>query len=664
MTQPPTPRLALALVAAAALAACGGEPSAGAGQRFIAGIASVAPGVRPLAPGAAPATATTTVVGNDQVFAWAQLTYPDLFPGVPAAFDGVAYAGKVFSGRAYANGNYLAIANGEAYGLGPFTNQQLTNFGAVQGYAGLVCSLVDCGRSGALNACAPSTGETLRTETRLVTTHVATSLRPAGSPREITTESVVDGPASFAGQTAVRVTATQRDAFGASVGDGTLRSYLQAVDGGLIRTLGTETVLAAGGQTQRVSFDPALANSEFTLQPGASLTKVQTTSTSTVGAAAAPVTARRAVTYTFEARERIEVQGRSYETCRYREVALGTTAPVKITWAIVGSGLTARSETRDATGAVIERAELKTGTINGAPIAPGPATLDAAAAERLVGDYAYVLPICSRSGNAKAARSGLADAARRVLDLRKAARILAASQPRRHPLAYSATKPADQLGECGGRLSYPSYVHNNGVTTGTMRWEGYCSTDSDTGGTKLVDGSWSFVETATPSANGAVVTRYEGGSPGGISVVDKDAAGRTVGSQLLTVVGYVSTPGVPGGDATAAHPDRLEAAEWQVRNTLTGKVYRQTGYAISSFMTADGGEQTTISGRGYRSTGYYDLRTTTPLLTDGDGNYLSGVLTSTGADNSVVVMTVVPGGNLQATMTVGGQPVTAAPACQ
>jgi len=121
---------------------------------------------------------------------------------------------------------------------------------------------------------------------------------------------------------------------------------------------------------------------------------------------------------------------------------------------------------------------------------------------------------------------------------------------------------------------------------------------------------------------------------------------------------------VPGGDPTPERPDRIQVAEWQVHNVLTGKVYRQTGYGVTTFLTAAGGEQTTISGRGYRSTGFYDLVTTSPIVTNADGDVLSGVLTSSGADGQALVMTLVPGADFQATMTVDGKPVTTAPACQ
>ena len=283
----------------------------------------------------------------------------------------------------------------------------------------------------------------------------------------------------------------------------------------------------------------------------------------------------------------------------------------------------------------------------------------------MVTDFSYILPICSPTGTAKAPDTSAAAFVRKARELRQIARVTAAAaQPRKRALAYTSTKPADTLGECGGRQTYPSYSHVNGVTTATLRWENYCSQDTDSGEQSILNGSWSFVETATPGDSGPIRTRYEAGSPGGIAMINKDSSGKTIGSQVITVIGYVSTPGVPGGDATETKPDRLQAAEWQIRNDLTGRTYRQTGYSMTSFTTASGGEQVTISGRGYRSTGYFDLSTANPLTTDADGNYVAGTLVSTGVNGEAVVITVRPGEELQGTMTVGGKAVTTAPACK
>ena len=108
----------------------------------------------------------------------------------------------------------------------------------------------------------------------------------------------------------------------------------------------------------------------------------------------------------------------------------------------------------------------------------------------------------------------------------------------------------------------------------------------------------------------------------------------------------------------------MQIGEWRVRNDFTGKTYRQTGYTMTTFTTASGGEQVTLSGRGYRSTGYYDITTSKPLVTDADGNTLSGSFLSSGANGEAVVIDLVPGETLQATMSIGGKSVGNAPACK
>ena len=654
----PMPFHLAALALAAALVACSDPPARTPGQAFVAAIGQQRPVSRVLGAPRAAAAGEVPSINTDQLFAWAQLTWPSLFPGVPGSFENVPYEGRSYSGRAYANGNYLAVADGEAWGLGPYTNGQLVNFGKVSTYAASVCDSVDCVRAAAPGNCTLSPAESLATGQRVSTRYVQ-----GGTEFGIDTQ--VDGAATFQGRDAVRITTTRRDAAGNAVAGGVSRSYRAADASGASWLLGTEAVDAAGGTSSRTVFSPALTDSEFALAAGQSVTKVQTAAvTPLAGGSASQVL--QATTYSFEARERLDVQGRSYDTCRYRETPLGD-GPVTLRWTIVGSGITARADQLDLQGQLLQRMELKSGSVNGAPLAPGQATLDSASAERMVTEYSYVLPICSVGGTGRASGPTLASRLQHALAARQALRatqLAMMADGRRHTLAYTSTKPADRTGDCGGRISYPSYQHVNGVTTATMRWDNYCETDSETGDTQVVDGSWSFVETARPGASGPVRLRYEASSPQGLTIIDKDKTGKVIGSQRLVVTGYASSVGVPGGDPTAANPDRLRVAEWQVHNALTGKVYRQTGYSSSTFTTAAGGEQTTISGRGYRSTGYYDLSTTSPIVTNADGDVLSGTLTSSGADGQAVVLTLVPGPDFQATMTVDGKAVGNAPACQ
>ena len=83
-------------------------------------------------------------ITNDQFFQWAGQILASEFPANPVAKWLVA-EGLVWDVRAYANGNYLAVAdNGRAYGLGPVTGNALVDLGPVQALADPVCSRVDC----------------------------------------------------------------------------------------------------------------------------------------------------------------------------------------------------------------------------------------------------------------------------------------------------------------------------------------------------------------------------------------------------------------------------------------------------------------------------------------------------------------------------------------
>lgn len=369
------PHRVLALAMAALVSACGGGSSPSAADSFAA---QLSPGAQRSDRFSALSTSTrasdsvSTAVSNDQLFEWAQLTYPELFSGTPTPFANVLYEGKIFSGRAYPNGNYLAVANGEAFGLGPFTSGTLTNFGAVQSYSAQVCAKVNCGSSGAggsLNVCTAPASQALATGSTYRGVYVNTTFAPVASSGQFTHEGVVNGPTTFEGQAAVLTTGR---IYGVQQGeqiDLTTKHYDKAAANELTASLGSEFDTSLGGQvlTTRTVNSPAWLNNEFTLQLGASLTKTTSSTTSFVNAPVQlpPQTASSTSTYTWEARETITVLGRSYDTCRYRMTTLDS-SDVETLWHIVGKGFTAKQESRSAAGAVLNRSELKEGRINGA----------------------------------------------------------------------------------------------------------------------------------------------------------------------------------------------------------------------------------------------------------------------------------------------------------
>lgn len=350
----------VALSALAALSACGGgasdPPSASAEAQPVRAKALA-----------------TQAISNDQLFQWAQRTYPDLFGTVPpAVIPNYPFQGQLFDVRDYRNGNYLGVSNGRAYGYGTFTNFQLVDFGAVQDYARQVCSALGCGSdsAGALNGCAMPASEGLRVGNRFETVYTNAVFSPVASTGEYTVSSTVESAATFEGQSALRVNSRVLGRQSGTAIDSTVISYEQIAENELTRSLGSETQTSIAGLslTTRTVFAPPLLNSEFTLQVGQSLTKTMNSTTSYVGSPfpLPPSSGSTTTSYTYEARESITVNGRNFETCRYRQQSDPST--VEYVWYIVSRGIPARQETRNAAGVVLERSELKSATFNGAAI--------------------------------------------------------------------------------------------------------------------------------------------------------------------------------------------------------------------------------------------------------------------------------------------------------
>ena len=296
---------------------------------------------------------------------------------------------------------------------------------------------------------------------------------------------------------------------------------------------------------------------------------------------------------------------------------------------------------------------------------PTPAPLDTASVTTGFAEVSAFMSLCSKAAQqtqpGAPADAGEPSLLARAMELRRISQAyLRASAPPAAP----PTRPADKLGDCGGRLSYPSWSHSGGITTGTSLFDNYCQTDTKTGNKQVINGSISYVTTGTPTASGPITTRQVANSPAGLAFVTRNAAGATQTSQTLVFNNYVYTPGVPGGKATSTSPDRVQIDEFVIGDNITSKTYRQTGYNLTTYGLSAGGSQFSVSGRGYRANGaYYDVATVSPILSNSAGDYTAGTLSFTGAGNTTAVATLVPGSKLQATMTVGGKPVTGAPAC-
>lgn len=371
--------LALAVLSAAAsLAACGGgDTPLSPSESFVSRMATETP-----VSGSLPATATmakaasAATITNAQLFQWAQLQFPELFgSAAPVVIANLFYNGQIYDVREFPGGTYLGISQGRIFGLGPFTNGDLVDFGAVQSYATQVCSRVSCASSvnpgtgtGALNGCVLPASEALRTGNRYSAVYKNDQFAPEASSGEFTTESVVEGGTSFEGQSAIRVTSRTRGVQQGQALDITSISFEQEAENGLIRSLGAEVVVPFFGGapvTLRTVDTPPVLNNEFTLQPGQSLDQTFTSTSTYINPPfpLPPTTGTSTERVTYEARETINVLGRSYNTCRYKSTGSGD--EIDFTWHIVGNGLPARSETRNSAGAVLSRTELRSLSING-----------------------------------------------------------------------------------------------------------------------------------------------------------------------------------------------------------------------------------------------------------------------------------------------------------
>lgn len=294
------------------------------------------------------------------------------------------------------------------------------------------------------------------------------------------------------------------------------------------------------------------------------------------------------------------------------------------------------------------------------------ATIDMSSVETAIDQVSTVIPICQIGGGGAA--PGVSDHVpdptpwlQRLMAVRRAQATLAV----RAVQGLGSTRPADEFGECGGRMTYPDYSHASGVTTGTLAFESYCSLNENTNERNVLTGRISFVNTGTPSASGPITSRIDADSPNGITFVTQTATGGQLSTQNFRFTDYVYRPGIPGGSPTASNPDRLTLGEATLTDATGGKSYRQTGYVLTTFETPAGGEQVTVTGRGYRSDGsYFQVATASPLTSAANGDILGGALTFSGAGNSTATVTLVPGSTFQGTMRVNGAAVTNVPVCQ
>ena len=372
----------------AALAACGGggDPAPSAAEGMAAESAAL--GRMQALAAASTQQASTAGIANPtaaDLFEWAQWKWPELFPAGPLQVE-KEVGGTHYAIRAYATGIFLAVGTttGDVYALLPRPENPLIALGKLANFAAEIsadsCTFrpgsCDPTPAGPYNECVDPVAMTLPTGFRTQLVYAYSGLITG----EQTVDSVIEGPATFEGQPAIRSRSTSQ---GSNTSDGMtvtsttdISSFVQIAGDGLHNTLGgivkvtTETSIPGvplpftTESESKSTYWPPRRNAEYTLQVGQSIsqtTAVTTTILSGFGAGTTTGPDSITETHTFVKKEQVSVLGRSFETCRYTMVTSGDNETTT-TWILVGKGIPVRIE---SPGQLVE---LKSGTYNGAPL--------------------------------------------------------------------------------------------------------------------------------------------------------------------------------------------------------------------------------------------------------------------------------------------------------
>ena len=334
-----------------------------------------------------------------ELFDWAEYKYPELFAKGPQDVD-VVVDGVGYVERAYGNGNALRLLKGSAdplvYGFGPFAGNVLTALGKWSDFAELVhadaCQVYpgSCGEPppvGTLNECTDPQAAALPTgfTTTLVYDYSGTL---TGEQTIVTT---IDGPSTFEGLSAIKVTSTTT---GTNAAEGIpfpvttttkVESFEQLGANGVTKTVGAlievETgaiqvgpvVVPGSKTTSKTVYDPLRENLEFHIALGQTGTITSTSVTTMLssvpplpGGLPPPQSSTLTETFTFEAKESVSVLAGTYDTCRYRTHGDNANSYTTV-WYVIGKGIPVKIVSTDD-GVVTGTQQLKSGSYNGTPL--------------------------------------------------------------------------------------------------------------------------------------------------------------------------------------------------------------------------------------------------------------------------------------------------------
>ncbi|WP_088280338.1 hypothetical protein [Ideonella sp. A 288] len=370
--------LAAASALAVLLGGCGGGDSSPTAHPLASAAATAQPSALPGADARRRAQAVLGTINVTQLLNWAEQQYPALFPAGPAN-QSLTSGGVTYTLRYYdRTKTYLGVStDGTVYALGAFTSNNIQSFGKMSDYTCQVSPSLcveDPPVNGSLNECIDPAAASLPTGFRVELVYTYTGVITGDQ----TVQSVILGPGTFEGQSAIEVKSTTS---GTNTIEGfpvttttEVRTFEQAATNGLTRTLGsniesTQTfsvpgIPSLGSSKSKIVYNPATLNTEFTLKVGESLTKTEAFTTTIFTPVPGSTSATGSNRYTFETKESITLSnGKRFDTCRYRMTSLPDNTST-LTWLIVGKGVMVKS-----TGAVkdggTQTIELKSGQYNG-----------------------------------------------------------------------------------------------------------------------------------------------------------------------------------------------------------------------------------------------------------------------------------------------------------
>jgi len=285
------------------------------------------------------------------------------------------------------------------------------------------------------------------------------------------------------------------------------------------------------------------------------------------------------------------------------------------------------------------------------------ATISTQSVKDALASVKEVIPSCNATGVTKVVVN---DQTNRVLSVIKLAQRtlppVTAKRVVKSTALFSPNVPAATTGTCGGTMSFPTYSHNSGTTTVSVKWDNYCTSDSS-GNKTTINGTLNAVDAGTPSASGPVTTKLTANIPI-LSVVEKNAQGVVIAHEDVALNGFEYVPS--SGASISNLSGTAKFTSFEVKDFQNNKAYKLENVNISSSQVGVD-TQLSVSGRIFRGTsGYTDLSTDTPIIIDPNKNLKSGAISFTGAGGHKATLTVVPGTGQTFTVAVDGTAVSGA----